>query len=311
LLAFQHGVQKQDLAWVDRTGASVRTLSVPTVLFNPRISPDGSQLLATSSVTTDPGLWLASLSREEFARLEKDAIAPLWAPDGRSVAFTARRGNDLLVRPLDGRDSSQLLITDGAVKILNDWSPDGTQLVYTKIDDQSGPDLWTADVESGSAQPLLATPFADFQARISPDGRWLAYSSDESGVLEVYVRAYPTLGDKRKVSSAGGGQPQWRADQRELFYLAADRSLMAVEIDAQDTIAFGVPRRLFRSSASGDPGDAREHYAASADGTRFLIDGAVRDGNDAPITVMVNWWDQTSDRRDAADRSATVSQLTQ
>jgi DNA-binding winged helix-turn-helix (wHTH) protein/Tol biopolymer transport system component len=309
LLAFQHGVNKQNLAWFDRAGENLHTLAMPTVLFNPRVSPDGSQLLATSSVTTDPGLWVASLSREEFARLEKDAIGPLWAPDGRRIAFTARGGVDLLVRPIDGRESSQLLITDGAVKILNDWSPDGTHLVYTKVDDRSGPDLWAVDVESAAARPLLATPFSEFQARISPDGRWIAYSSDESGALEVYVQRYPELGDKRRVSIAGGGQAQWRADQRELFYLSADRSLMSVEVDAEDRIAFGAPRKLFRPSIAGDPADARDHYVATADGTKFLVDGAVRDGNDAVITVMVNWSVDPIERSDPMDRSTSVSQL--
>jgi dipeptidyl aminopeptidase/acylaminoacyl peptidase len=311
LLSFQHGVQRQNLQWVDRGGQSHRTVPVPTVLFNPRISPDGTRLLATSSMTNDPGLWLASLTREEFARLENDAIAPLWSPDGRRVAFTTGRGTDLLVRPIDDRDSTRLLITDGAVKILNDWSPDGAHLVYTKIDERSRPDLWIADIASATARPLLATPASEFQARISPDGRWIAYASDESGSLEVYVQRYPGLGEQRKVSIAGGGQPQWRADQRELFYLSADRSLMAVEVDAGEPIAFGEPRKLFRPPISGDPSDARDHYAANADGTRFLVDGAIRDGNDAAITVMANWWVKTTDRADERDRNASVSQLVQ
>jgi Tol biopolymer transport system component len=310
MLAFQHSVHKQNLIWVNRAGENLRTLSVPTVLFNPRISPDGSRFLATSSVTTDPGLWLASLNRDEYARLETDGIAPLWSPDGRRIAFTAGRGTDLLIRPVDDRDRARLLITDGTVKILNDWSPDGTHLVYTKIGERTRPDLWVADIESAATRPLLVTPASELQARISPDGRWIAYSSDETGSLEVYVQRYPELGDKHKVSTAGGGQPQWRADQRELFYLSADRSLMSVEAGAGETIAFGAPRKLFRPAISADPADARDHYAASADGTRFLVDGALRDGNDAAITVMVNWWVKTSDQLDGVARRASASQLT-
>jgi Tol biopolymer transport system component len=261
-------------------------------------------------VTTDPGLWLASLNRDEYARLETDGIAPLWSPDGRRIAFTAGRGTDLLIRPVDDRDRARLLITDGTVKILNDWSPDGTHLVYTKIGERTRPDLWVADIESAATRPLLVTPASELQARISPDGRWIAYSSDETGSLEVYVQRYPELGDKHKVSTAGGGQPQWRADQRELFYLSADRSLMSVEAGAGETIAFGAPRKLFRPAISADPADARDHYAASADGTRFLVDGALRDGNDAAITVMVNWWVKTSDQLDGVARRASASQLT-
>ena len=127
------------------------------------------------------------------------------------------------------------------------------------------------------------------QARISPDGRWLAYSSDESGTLEVYVQRYPELGDKRQVSIGGGGQPQWRADQRELFYLSADRAITAVEIDTSAGIAFGTPRALFRAAVAGNPADARELYAAAADGSKFLLDGPIDKAADRPITVIVDW----------------------
>jgi DNA-binding winged helix-turn-helix (wHTH) protein/Tol biopolymer transport system component len=289
LLAFRHGAKKQNLAWFDRTGRSVGTLPLPTTLFNPRISPDQSRLVATSAVTNNPGLWLAHLTRPEVARLETDAIAPLWAPDGRRIAFTARDGFDLFVRDIDGAEAPQLLVSDAAIKLLGDWSPSGAEFIYTRIDGAASFDLWIASADDGSARPLLATPANEMQARISPDGRWLAYASDESGALEVYVQRYPGLGDKRQVSVGGGGQPQWRADQRELFYLSADRAITAVEVATSDGLAFGAPRALFRAALAGSPADARELYAAAADGSKFLLDGPVDEAPDKPITVIVDW----------------------
>jgi DNA-binding winged helix-turn-helix (wHTH) protein/Tol biopolymer transport system component len=289
LLAFQTGVRKENLAWFDRTGQNVGTLALPTTLFNPRISPDQSRLVATSAVTNNPGLWLAHLTRAEVARLETDAIAPLWSPDGSRIAFTARDGFDLVVRGVDGAEPPRLLISDDAIKLLGDWSPDGAEFVYTRIDGPASFDLWIARATDGAARPLLATPANEMQARISPDGKWLAYASDESGSLEVYVDRYPELGDKRQVSTGGGGQPQWRADQRELFYLSADRAVTAVEVDTGRDIAFGAPRALFRAAVAGNAADARDQYAAAADGSRFLVTAPAEEATSRPITVIVDW----------------------
>ena len=289
LLAFQHGVRERSLTWFDRAGQQVGTLPLPTMLFNPRISPDQSRLVATSAVTHDPGLWLAHLTRGEVARLEPDAIAPLWAPDGNRIAFTARDGFDLLVRTLDGAEPPQLLLRDDTIKLLGDWSPNGEEFVYTRIDGKASFDLWIAGADDGSARPLLATPANEMQARISPDGKWVAYASDESGALEIYVQRYPELGEKRRVSIGGGGQPQWRLDQRELFYLSTDRAITAVAVDTSEEIAFGAPRMLFRASMAGNPADARDLYAAAADGSRFLLSAPAAEVDDRPITVIVDW----------------------
>jgi hypothetical protein len=289
LVAFQPGVMHQAFAWVDRAGKALGALNLPTVLYNPRVSPSGSNLLASGSPTSAPGLWLVSLTRERYTRLESDAIGPVWSPDGQSVAFTARGGFDVHTRPLVSQDMPRMLASDDTVKILNDWTPDDSQLIYTKQTEETGLDLWTLWIEDGSSRPLLATPYSEAQARISPDGNWIAYSSDESGVLETYVARFPGLDDKRMVSAGGGGQPQWRSDQGELFYLSLDRAIMAVGVNDGDPIRFDLPRQLFRPSITGDPADARDYYAVDDTGTRFLIESAVNDNGDRAITVIVNW----------------------
>jgi serine/threonine-protein kinase len=196
----------------------------------------------------------------------------------------------LLVRSLASADSRRLF-SDGAVKILNDWFPDGAHIVYTQRDEQSNLDLWGVRLDDGSSFPILATPSNELQARFSPDGRWIAYVADDSGELEVYVRRYPELGERHRVSVGGGGQPQWRSDQRELFYISPDSALVAVAVAVENDapLSFGTPRRLFRARMAGGPDDARDHYATAADGGSFLLDSAVGKDDDTAITVVVNW----------------------
>ena len=288
LVAYRHGVREQRLAWVDRAGEVLATLPMPTVMFNPRVSPDGLRLLATGSVTTNPGLWLASLSRQEFERIETDAIAPLWAPDGARIAFTSRGGFDLSIRS-SSVSGAQRLNSDGVVKILNDWSPDGEHIIYSQRGERTQLDLWGINVEDGATFPILTTLHNELQARVSPDGRWLAYVADDSGELEVYAQRYPELGERYQVSVGGGGQPQWRQDQGELYFIAPDRTLKAVAVAQDPRHPFGPPRNLFRAPVAGGPDGARDYYAAAADGGRFLLDSASRGAGDGTITVVVNW----------------------
>ena len=308
LVTFREGRRDQNLAWFDRSGVRLGTLAVPTVLFNPRLSPDERYVLATGSLTSSPGLWLASLARPEFRKLETDAIAPLWSPDGKRVAFTSRDGLDLVVRDAETDEAVEPLIHNGAVMILNDWSPDGRELVYTQAGANGNLDLWIASVADATVRPLFETPFNEMQARISPDGRWIAYTSDESGTLDVYVDRYAGLGERRRITVDGGGQPQWRADQRELFFVSADGALISIEVAATDTLSFGVARKLFRPPIGG-PENARDYYAVTADGQRFLVDGAIEDGQRGAITILVNWTAATSASASLPAPSAWMSRV--
>jgi DNA-binding winged helix-turn-helix (wHTH) protein/Tol biopolymer transport system component len=288
LLAFRAGASKQQLTWVDRSGVPQGSLEVPTSMFNFRVSPDGQFVLAASSLTDATGVWLVDLASRHSTQLAADGIAPLWSPDGRRLAFTSRAGLDLHVRASVGGARLEPLISDQSVKVLNDWSAHAQAIIYTRHDPVSRLDLWHVPLAGGAARPLLNSAFNEAQARISPDGRWLAYVADGTGTQEVYVRRYPELDAPRHVSSGGGGQPQWRADQRELFYLSPDRSLMAASVIDTREGSFGAPRRLFRTSIAEGPSAARDSYAVMPDGRSFLID-ARRDASTKPITVMLRW----------------------
>jgi hypothetical protein len=152
--------------------------------------------------------------------------------------------------------------------------------------------VWRLPVAGeGKPAPLLQTAANERQARISPDGRWVAYTSDESGRWEVYVEAYPDLGGKRVVSTGGGGMPSWRADGQELFYLAPTRTLMSVRVESGSAISLSPPEPLFRVPMAGGLSEARNHYAVTAAGDAFLFNVA-DDTDQHVLTILVNWTGQ-------------------
>ena len=288
VVAFRSSPSERQLTWVDRSGSRQGALNVPASMFNFRISPDGRSILAASSLTDSTGVWLVDLARRHSTQVASDGMAAIWSPDGHRLAFTSRAGLDLHVRQSTGDDGVEPLVSDPSTKVLNDWSRTARTIIYTRHDASTLLDLWHVPVAGGAGQPLLRTSFNEAQARLSSDGRWIAYMSDSSGTQEVYVRRYPELDTPRKISVGGGSQPQWRADRQELFYLAPDRSLMAVTVRPAASERFGAPRRLFRAPIADSPSDARDSYAAMPDGRSFLIDGR-RDASPPSITVMRHW----------------------
>jgi Tol biopolymer transport system component len=266
------------------------------------VSPDGSQLVAAGSPTQNPGLWLIDLKGNASTRLSSEGIGPLWSPDGRHVAFTSRGGLDITISSTVGPPEEKLLLHDNERKTVQDWSPDGRFLVYTRVNPQTKLDVWLLPLSDAKRTvPLLATAANERGARISPDGRWVAYNSDESGRSEVYIQEFPKLGSKRAVSTGGGAGPSWRRDGGELFYLSPSRTLMAVGLDFSKGMAFRPPTALFRASLAGDFADARNHYSAAPDGQAFLVNVIEETADHASITVMVNW------RAALKPASATIS----
>jgi DNA-binding winged helix-turn-helix (wHTH) protein/Tol biopolymer transport system component len=290
LLAFGGRAPQVTLAWFDRAGQPVGTVDSPVTLFNPSLSNDERYLLAG----TGTDIWLVDLQRDAPTRLGP-GNTPLLSPDGAQLAFTSGRTNgiaDIYTRSTLGRSEDHLVLRTPENKIVNDWSRDGRYLVYASTSAETKMDLWVMPTgTSGGSKPapLLVSAFNEFQAQISPDGRWIAYASDESGRWEVYVQAFPGLGAKRAISAGGGSEPQWRRDGRELFYLSDDGVLMSVDVTPGEPLQVSRPTTLFRTPIpiAGEMYTRRNHYIPDADGRRFLLTAA-SDAQEA-ITVLVNW----------------------
>jgi Tol biopolymer transport system component len=207
------------------------------------------------------------------------------------VAYSSTRNgtNGIFVRSISP-ENDELWLQTPEIKVVNDWSPDGRFLVFVSGTQTTKQDIWLLPTTGDrKPSPYLRTPADEIQAQVSPDGKWLAYASDESGRWEVYVQSFPVPGSKRTVSVNGGGEPQWRRDGHELFYLTPDHLLMAVEVKSGETFNVGNPKPLFRTSILGTLLDVRNHYAAATDGQHFLISSR---GSGAPpeaITVIMNW----------------------
>ena len=288
ILTYGGRTPDSQLVWFSRSGERQQTIKAPPNLYNPSISQDLRYLLAGSG--TD--VWLIDLARDSATRIGA-GNSPLISPDGTQIAFTSGRlegVSNLYVASTVGRGEDRLFLQTPENKVVNDWSRDGRYLVFTSTNPETRTDLWVAPT-SGAGPPvaLLTSAFNEFQAQVSPDGRWIAYASDESGRWEVYVQSFPVLGAKRAISSGGGSEPQWRRDGRELFYVTADGTLMAVDVSSGSTLQAARPTPLFRTPIPppGEMNSRRNHYVASPDGQRFVVNAA-SDAQES-ITVLVNW----------------------
>ena len=296
-----------ELAWFDRGGKQLASVGAPGPYRRLSLSPDEKKVALEradfQARTAD--IWLIDVARGIESRFTFDPgldILPVWSPDGSRIVFGASRGGPpiLYQKASSGAGSEELLIQSGTVNHPTDWSRDGRFIVYANLDRQKQWDLWILPGVEGTPGdrkpfPFLQTNFSEHYARFSPNGRWLAYASDESGKWEVYVQPFPKPGRKSQISTAGGTQPQWRRDGKELFYLAADRKLMAAAVTEGATFEAGAPRMLFQTRMPAPFGQTRfggSSYAVAADGQRLLIVTEVTEATPAPATVLLNWMAQ-------------------
>ena len=287
------------LTWFDRTGRSFETLSAPAGCRNPEISPDGRRVAAECP---EPGvssrdLWVLNATPARPARLATDTADdsdPLWSPDGNWIVFSRGRPGtrDLYRLPSSGAGQAERLLETPRTKYPNSWSRDRRFILFTSREEETGWDIWVLPSD-GPAEPVVRTSAAEIEPQLSPDGRWLAYTSDESGRMEVYVRPFREAGGAWLISTTGGSDPRWRDDGSELFYLSSDRALMAVKIKTPDgagPLDVSVPEALFQTRTSGPLGlGVRFNYAAAPGGQRFLITTDRPETAPSPITVVLNW----------------------
>jgi Tol biopolymer transport system component len=286
------------LAWFDRSGKELSRIGESGGYISPKLSPDEKQVAVyrTTEVGVPGDIWVLDLSRNTQTRLTFDPAddsIPLWSPDGSHIAFTSTRNNSfgLYQKNSNGTGDEELLLKTGASVVPEDWSLDGRFLVYM-AEGGSGRTVWSLPL-AGERKPvpLLKASFAERHAQLSPDGRWIAYTSNESGAYQVYVQSFPAAGGKWQVSANGGVQPRWRHDGKELFYLAPDNKLMSVAVRAGATFEAGTPQALFQTRTYGlAPNSAySQQYDVTANGQRFLLNLDMSDVTATPLTVVLNW----------------------
>jgi Tol biopolymer transport system component len=302
LVYISGGVQadQRRLVWVTRNGAEQPVAAPARSYVYPRISPDG-QRVSMGITEEDTQIWLYDLSREKLTRItfggsvNQDSI---WTPDGKRISVQSNREGPLNVfwQLADGSGGLERLTTSENDNFPISWSPDGQLLAFAEVNPTTGYDIWVLRVSDRKAQPFLRTTFNESAAHFSPDGRWLAYISDESGRFEIYVQPYPGPGGKWQISTEGGTEPVWNRNGRELFYRSGGK-MMAVDIATQPTFASGKPRMLFEGQYSPAPGTAN-NFDVSSDGQRFLMIKPNEAGEAAPtqINVVLNWFEELKRR---------------
>jgi Tol biopolymer transport system component len=305
LVTYRTGaISQRQLTWFDRSGTARGTVGDPDgTLARPRVSRDGRRVAVARTVQGNTDVWL--LDEVRASRLTFDAAIdsyPVWSPDGSRIVFSSNRTGqyDLYQMRALGGVEERLLAPSDQNGFPYSWSVDGGRLLYSSVAAQGNVDLWIVPmVGDRTPRAFLNTSFRETYGVFSPDGRWVAYQSNESGRPEVYVRpavspgavgTVAAAGGQWQVSTAGGGFPAWRPDGKELYYVDPASVMMAASISVTGTtIAPGAPVVLFPTRVAGGGVDTQQgrQYDVGPDG-RFLINTLV-DSAAAPITLLMNW----------------------
>jgi dipeptidyl aminopeptidase/acylaminoacyl peptidase len=302
VIAYHTGApsSRSRLTWYDRRGRELATVGSDEYQYQLSLSPKAARAAVQIAdlENLEWSLWTYDLERGTRSRFTfETAGTPIWSPDGQRLAF---QKGEIYLKTL-GREDTQPLRQGGYADYGRegitmtwplDWSPDGRYLVYGSTEGEfENPDLWIVAIEGeGEPMPVQHSEFAEEDAAISPDGRWLAYTSDRSGQFEVYLTAFPRADRAWKVSSDGGLRPEWGVDSGELFYLDPDDTLMAATLKATgDSVSIEETQPLFRINVHHnvllEPGG----YAVAPGGERFLVNRVLEKGTTSPLVLVVGW----------------------
>ncbi len=291
-LALLEGSAEQQFTWLDRAGKRIATVGQSGLWSSQRLSPDEQRLVVgrreSQALTIDLYLWdLARRTETRFTFDPENDLAPVWSPDGSRIVWASSRGGvqNLYMKAASGAGQDELLWRSASSNIPLSWSADGRFLLFSEFASQTRGDLRVLPMEGERKPwPWLNTPAVETVAAFSPDGKWIAYQSDESGRHEIYVQAFapgaPASGGKVPVSTGGGQSPVWRRDARELYYRSSDNKLIAVDVTPDAQVKVGVPRELFTVISD---------FEAARDGQRFLIATSAAETAVPPFTVVLNW----------------------
>ena len=296
VLAYRTGETGNRMLWMDRSGKELDTLGDPAEHQDPNLSAPGDRLAfdLTDVRTAKTDIWIRDLVRgvnSRFTFAPGNAFCPIWSPKGDAIVYASDRDGaaGLYVKSTMGQAEEKLLLKEDALTIPRSISPDGQFLAFNRRSPKAGFDILILPL-TGGAEPTVfrATPFNEGNPEFSPDGRFIAYVSNESGRNEVYVQSFPGPGRTWQISTAGGTDPHWRQDGKELYYRGLDQKLMSVEIHGADALEAGIPQALFQGRFAAGPASTK--YFPDRTGQKFLFVAPLGREFLTPTTVVLNWF---------------------